>query len=261
MTDSHCHLADAAFADDLDAVVDRARAAGVERALCILDVTSEDEAQRTARVAGTWPAVRFAVGVHPHQAAPFADEAEAAVGAVRAALERVAGVCAIGEIGLDYHYDFAPRPAQMEVFRRQIALAREVGKPIVIHTREADDDTCAAIRAEGRGDVRGVFHCFTGDAAAARRALDLGFHVSFSGIATFRRADDIRAAAAIVPADRLLVETDAPYLAPVPFRGRRNEPAWVARVVEVLAGVRGQTAADVADATSAAFAALFHDAA
>ncbi len=257
MIDSHCHLADAAFVDDLDAVVGRAREAGVERALCILDVTNDDEAQRAARVVETWPAVRFAAGVHPHQAAPFADEAEAAVRAVRAALERFPGVCAIGEIGLDYHYDFAPRPVQIEVFRRQIALAREIGRPIVIHTREADDDTFAAIRSEGRGDVRGVFHCFTGDGAAARRALDLGFHVSFSGIATFRRADDIRAAAAVVPADRLLVETDAPYLAPVPFRGRRNEPAWVARVVDVLAGVRGQAIGEVAASTSAAFAALF----
>ena len=257
LTDSHCHLADAVFEDDLEAVVGRARAAGVERALCILDVTNDEEAQRAERVAETWPAVRFAAGVHPHQAAPFEDAAEAAVGVVRAALERFTGVCAIGEIGLDYHYDFAPRPVQIEVFRRQIALAREVGRPIVIHTREADDDTFAAIRAEGRGDVQGVFHCFTGDAAAARRALDLGFHVSFSGIATFRRADDIRAAAAVVPADRLLVETDAPYLAPVPFRGRRNEPAWVAHVVEVLAGVRGEPAADLAAATSAAFAALF----
>ncbi len=261
MTDSHCHLADAAFVDDLEAVVGRARAAGVERALCILDVTNDDEAQRAARVAGTWPAVRFAAGVHPHQAAPFAGEAETAVRAVREALERFTGACAIGEIGLDYHYDFAPRPVQIEVFRRQIALAREVDRPIVIHTREAADDTFAAIRAEGQGDVRGVFHCFTGDAAAARRALDLGFHVSFSGIATFRRADDIRAAAAIVPSDRLLVETDAPYLAPVPFRGRRNEPAWVAHVVDVLAGVRGQPAGAVAAATSAAFAALFDAAA
>ena len=261
MIDSHCHLADDAFVDDLDAVVGRAREAGVERALCILDVTNEDEAPRAARVAAAWPAVRFAAGVHPHLAAPFADEAEAAVRAVRAALERFPGVCAIGEIGLDYHYDFAPRPVQIEVFRRQIALARELGRPIVIHTREADDDTLAAIRSEGRGDVRGVFHCFTGDAAAARRALDLGFHVSFSGIATFRRADDIRAAAAVVPADRLLVETDAPYLAPVPFRGRRNEPAWVARVVDVLAGVRGQAIGEVAASTSAAFAALFDTAA
>lgn len=257
MVDSHCHLADAAFADDLEAVVARAHAAGVERALCILDVTSEEEPPRADRVAELWPAAAFAAGVHPHQAAPFGADPDAAAEAVRRAVDARPGTCAIGEIGLDYHYDFAPRRVQIEVFRRQIALARELGRPIVIHTREAEDDTFAAIRAEGGGDVAGVFHCFTGDAARARRALDLGFHVSFSGIATFKRADDIRAAAAIVPADRLLVETDAPYLAPVPHRGRRNEPAWVAHVVATLGAVRGQPPAEVAAEASAAFARLF----
>lgn len=257
MIDSHCHLADAAFAEDLEAVVGRARAAGVERALCILDVTSGEEAPRADRVAGLWPAAGFAAGVHPHQAAPFAGDPDAAARAVRQAVETRPGVCAVGEVGLDYHYDFAPRPVQIELFRRQIVLARELDRPLVIHTREADEDTLAALRAEGGGEARGVFHCFTGDAVAARRVLDLGFHVSFSGIATFRRADDIRAAAAVVPADRLLVETDAPYLAPVPHRGQRNEPAWVARVVDVLAEVRKQPAADVAASSSAAFTALF----
>ena len=259
MIDSHCHLADAAFDGDLEAVIDRARTAGVEGALCILDATSEDEPPRAARVAELWPEAAFTAGVHPHQAATFADHPEAAVEAVRRLLGSRSGVRAIGEIGLDYHYDFAPRAVQIEVFRRQIALARELGRPIVLHTREADEDTFAAIRAEGRGAVGGVFHCFTGDAAAARRALDLGFHVSFSGIATFRRADDIRSAAAIVPADRLLVETDAPYLAPVPHRGRRNEPAWVAHVVDVLAAVRGESPPAVAAAAAAAFTALFGD--
>lgn len=257
MIDSHCHLADEAFADDLEAVVGRARDAGVERALCILDVTSADEPPRADRLAEFWPAAVFAAGVHPHLAAPFGGDPDSAVQAVRQVVDSRRDVCAIGEIGLDYHYDFAPRPVQIEVFRRQIALARELGRPVVIHTREADDDTYSAIHAEGGGEVAGVFHCFTGDAAAARRALDLGFHVSFSGIATFKRADDIREAAAVVPDDRLLVETDAPYLAPVPYRGRRNEPAWVARVVEVLATVRKQPAADVAAAASAAFGALF----
>ena len=261
MIDSHCHLADAAFADDLDAVVDRARAAGVEGALCILDATSADELRRAVRLAAAWPAARFAAGVHPHQAGAFAGRLDGVEQVVRQALDQRPDVCAIGEIGLDYHYDLAPRPVQIDVFRRQIALARELGRPIVIHAREADDDTFAALRAEGWGEVAGVFHCFTGAAAAARRALDAGFHVSFSGIATFRRADGVRAAAAVVPADRLLVETDAPYLAPVPFRGRRNEPAWVARVVDVLAAVRGEPAGDLAAASAAAFAALFDAAA
>ena len=143
------------------------------------------------------------------------------------------------------------------MFRRQIALARELRRPVVIHTREADDDTIDALRGEGSGDVTGVFHCFTGDAALARRALDLGFHVSFSGIVTFRSAGAIREAAAIVPHDRLLIETDSPYLAPVPFRGKRNEPARVARVLEAVAEVRGAAIEETAEATSVTYARLF----
>ena len=146
---------------------------------------------------------------------------------------------AIGEIGLDYHYDFSPRPVQQDLFRRQTALARELQLPVVIHTREATPDTFEILRNEGSG-VRGVFHCFTGDAAMARQALDIGFYVSFSGIITFPRSAEIREAARIVPADRLLAETDSPYLAPVPHRGKRNEPAHVVRVVEALAEVRGE---------------------
>ena len=256
MIDSHCHLADEQFAPDLDAVVSRAREAGVTGALCILDVLNADEARRAGRVAEVWPETAFAVGVHPHQAgaAGGADGAEAAV---REALQVRAGACAIGEIGLDYHYDFAPRATQIEVFRRQVALARELGRPVVIHTREADDDTVDALRAEGRGDVGGVFHCFTGDAAFARRALDLGFHVSFSGIVTFRNAAAIREAAAIVPADRLLAETDAPYLSPVPYRGRRNEPARVAQVIDALAVVRGVEPGAIVEATRRSYGRLF----
>ena len=215
MIDSHCHLADEQFAGDLHAVVERARAAGVDGALCILDVLSQEEAVRADRVAEAWPDVAFAVGVHPHQAGAV-DESTVGIdgvaSVVRRAVEARSSTCAIGEIGLDYHYDFAPRETQIGVFRQQLVLARELGRPVVIHTREADDDTVDALRAEGGGDVRGVFHCFTGDAAFARRALDLGFHVSFSGIVTFRNATSIREAAAIVPADRLLAETDSPYL-------------------------------------------------
>jgi len=230
MIDSHCHLADEQFAADLDAVIARARAAGVDGALCILDALNEEEGVRADRVAAAWPDVAFAVGVHPHQAAAVEDAAggnDGVAAFVRRTLAARDRACAIGEIGLDYHYDFAPRETQIEVFRRQIALARELRRPIVVHTREADDDTVDALRAEARGDVQGVFHCFTGDAAFARRALDLGFHVSFSGIVTFRNAAAIREAAAIVPSDRLLAETDSPYLSPVPYRGRRNEPARI----------------------------------
>ena len=260
MIDSHCHLADEAFASDLESVVDRARTAGLDAALCILDLTNEAEGPRAEAAAALWPQVRFALGIHPHQAARFAKTPAVVDEIVRAALGGCDGARAIGEIGLDYHNDFAPRAVQQEVFRHQVRLARELRRPVVIHTREADDDTVAILQSEGAGDVTGVFHCFTGDAVFARRALDLGFYVSFSGILTFRRAESIREAAAMVPADRLLVETDAPYLAPVPFRGRRNEPAWVARVVETLAEVRGQSVAQTVDETTAAFETLFSEA-
>ena len=172
MIDSHCHLADEQFAADLDAVVARAHGAGVDGALCILDALNHEEAARADRVAEAWPEAAFAVGVHPHQAGAVGDAIGGPDGVapfVRGAVEARAGACAIGEIGLDYHYDFAPRETQIDVFRRQIALARELRRPIVIHTREADDDTVDALHVEGRGGVRGVFHCFTGDAAFARR--------------------------------------------------------------------------------------------
>ena len=256
MIDSHCHLADEAFDGDLEAVVERARDAGVDGALSMVDPTSEAEGRRAGRAAALWPALRFAVGVHPHQAGEFAEDPARAEEAVRQALEATPRVAAIGEIGLDYHYDFAPRALQREVFARQLCLARTLRRPVVIHTRDADDDTIDVLRAEGGGAVPGVLHCFTGDAAFARRGLDLGLHVSFSGIVTFRNADTVREAAASVPADRLLAETDAPYLAPAPHRGKRNEPAWVARVVETLAEVRGSSPGRIADESDAAFAAL-----
>lgn len=260
MIDSHCHLADEQFVADLDAVVARAHGAGVDGALCILDALNDEEAVRADRVAEAWPGVAFAIGVHPHQAGAVGDASGGPNGVapfVRGAAEARTGACAIGEIGLDYHYDFAPRETQIEVFRRQIALARELDWPIVIHTREADDDTVDALHAEGGGDVRGVFHCFTGDAAFARRALDLDFHVSFSGIVTFRNATAIREAAVIVPPDRLLAETDSPYLSPAPYRGRRNEPARVAQVIDTLAEVRGVDRDDVIEATRRSYGRLF----
>ncbi|MYN65956.1 MAG: TatD family deoxyribonuclease [Acidobacteria bacterium] len=260
MIDSHCHLADEQFAADLGAVIERARTAGVDGALCILDALNDDEARRADGVAAAWPNAAFAIGVHPHQAGAVEDAAgglEGVASFVRRLLDARAGACAVGEIGLDYHYDFAPPRTQIDVFRRQIALARDLTLPIVVHTREADADTVDAIRAEGGGDVQGVFHCFTGDAAFARRALDLGFHVSFSGIVTFRNATAIREAAAIVPAERLLAETDAPYLSPVPYRGRRNEPARVAQVIDTLSEVRGEDRADIVEATRRSYHGLF----
>jgi TatD DNase family protein len=254
--DSHCHLASEDFAGDLAAVVDRARSAGLTSALCIVSAGDEAEAARAAEVRNAWPAVRFAAGVHPHQAGGFAGSIDRAIETVRRSLtERQA--CAIGEIGLDYHYDFSPRDVQQEIFRAQVRLARELRLPIVIHTREATDDTFRMLEEEGGGEVRGVFHCFTGDEAMARAARAIDFYVSFAGIVTFPRAESVRGAARIVPADRLLAETDAPYLAPVPHRGKRNEPAFVARVIESLAAIRGATAEDVAAQVTRNFEALF----
>jgi TatD DNase family protein len=255
--DSHCHLADAAYADDLAQVVGRAREAGVSGGLCVLACGDPDEAGRARRVEALWPGLRFATGVHPHQAHEFAGRAADVVPAVRAALSGPPRASAIGEIGLDYHYDFSPRDVQREVFRAQVRLARESGLPVVIHAREADDDAVAIIREEGGGEVGGVFHCFSGTAHLADEALALGFLVSFSGMITFPKATSIRAIAARIPVDRLLVETDCPYLAPVPMRGRRNEPAFVFRAAEALAGVRQTTVAELDAAVTATFARVF----
>jgi TatD DNase family protein len=164
---------------------------------------------------------------------------------------------AVGEIGLDYHYDFAPREVQQHVFRQQIRLARELNQPIVIHTREAEDDTFRILEEEGARDVGGVFHCFTGDRAMARRALDIGFHVSLAGIVTFPRALELKEVARLVPLERLLIETDSPFLAPVPYRGTRNEPARVGRVAEVIAELRSTSAGAIAEATRVNFEQLF----
>ena len=182
MIDSHCHLAGEAFHDDLEAVITRARDSGVDRALCVLDATKDSETTRAVQIAALWPSVRFAVGVHPHQAGVFAERIDEVESVLLAAIEARPGTCAVGEIGLDYHYDFAPRAVQREVFRRQVRVAREIGRPTVIHTREADEDTLAILGEAASPAVSGVLHCFTGDAAMAARAVELGFHVSFSGI-------------------------------------------------------------------------------
>jgi TatD DNase family protein len=236
--DSHCHIAGEEFAADLDGVAARATAAGVTSALCILESDDAAEVARAQSVRAAWPAVRFATGIHPHHAGRFSADVGDGVNVVRAVAKAV-GACAIGEIGLDYHYDFSPRDAQQEVFRAQIHLAHELDLPIIIHTREATGDTFQMIREEGGSAVRGVFHCFTGDVAMAREALDLGFFLSYAGILTFPKAGELREAAKITPRDRLLSETDAPYLAPTPHRGKRNEPAFVVRVVETLAELHG----------------------
>lgn len=254
--DSHCHLAGPEFAADLEQVVSRARAGGVTRALVILAADDEPELAQAAAVSACWPEVRFAIGVHPHAAGSFPDPADAAA-AVARAVERQPLTRAIGEIGLDYHYDTAPRELQRSVFAAQVQLAVRLGLPVVIHTREADDDTFAVLEREGASDVGGVLHCFTGDEQAARRALELGFYISLAGIVTFPKATSLKDVARMLPIDRLLIETDSPFLAPVPHRGKRNEPAHVVRVAEVVAGLRGMSTEDAGTAVLANFHRLF----
>jgi TatD DNase family protein len=255
MIDSHCHLADDAFVADLAQVVARAQEAGVRSALCILAADASVEIERAAAVKAAWPAVRFAAAIHPHRAGHYAGRAAEAAG-ITAASVRATGAVGIGEIGLDYHYDFAPRAAQHEVFAAHVALAVDLNLPVVIHTRLATDDTVAILRDAGAGRVRGVMHCFSGTMAEARQALDLGFFISLSGILTFPKAGDLRDVARALPADRLLIETDAPYLAPVPHRGQRNEPAWVRATLETLATVRQTSVEELAGQVRRNFATL-----
>ena len=257
MIDSHCHLADETFAADLGDVVRRAQDAGIERALVILEAGNPKEAAQAARVEQLWPDVRFSIGVHPHQAHEFADDPERAAAAVRDQFAATPSARAVGEIGLDYHYDYSPRDVQQAVFRSQIRAALELDRPVVIHTREADADTIAILREAGDGRLRGVLHCFTGTAALRDAGLALGFYVSLAGILTFPKAADLREIARAVPLDRLLTETDSPFLAPVPYRGKRNEPAHVARVVETLAEMHQAPAADLARRTASNFHTLF----
>jgi TatD DNase family protein len=255
--DSHCHIAGPEFANDLEDVVARARAAGVTGALVILAADDQPELEQAERVRAQWEDVRFSIGVHPHAAGTYSSDPAEAARAVDKALEVQSFSRAIGEIGLDYHYDFAPREVQQQVFREQIRLARQTHRPIVIHTREAEDDTFRILAEEEARDVGGVFHCFTGDRDMARRALDIGFHVSLAGIVTFPRALELKEVAKMVPLDRLLVETDSPFLAPVPHRGTRNEPARVTRVAEVIAELRGESVEAITAATTANFERLF----
>jgi len=209
------------------------------------------------RLEEVWPDVRFAIGVHPHQAHEFASAPAVAADVVRRQFIDTPGARAVGEIGLDYHYDFSPRDIQQQVFRSQVALARELRRPIVVHTREADDDTVTILKDEGRGEVTGVLHCFTGGPGLARAGLDLGLYISLSGIVTFPKSADLRETLRAVPLDRALIETDSPFLTPPPYRGKRNEPAYVTRVADALAALHGISAEDACRRTAANFHALF----
>src|SRR5262249_1363774 len=209
------------------------------------------------RLDALWPEVRTSIGVHPHQAHQFCDDPDRVVQLVRDQIASAPATRAIGEIGLDYHYDFSPRDVQQQVFRAQIRLARELRLPVVIHTREAEADTTAFLKQDGGGDLRGVLHCFTGTATLARAALDLGLLISLPGIVTFPKASELRDTVKTIPLDRLLAETDSPFLAPVPFRGKRNEPAHIARIVDALAQLHGLAPQEVGERTTANFHELF----
>ena len=258
MIDSHCHLADATFSDDLDAVVDRARHAGVERVLVILEAGNAQEAGQAERVEALWPEVRVSIGVHPHAAHEFADSPSAP--RTWSSVSRSPGPrrrAPLARSASTTTTTHSPREVQQQVFRAQVRAARELDLPVVVHTREADEDTLTILREEGAGEVRGVLHCFTGTPALARAGLELGLYISLAGIVTFPKAAALRETAKAVPLERLLTETDSPFLAPVPFRGKRNEPAYVRRVVEVLGELRGIPADDLAVQTGANFHSLF----
>jgi TatD DNase family protein len=248
LIDSHCHIDMPQFDADRAEVVERARAAGVEKMLIVGGV---DEEAGHRRALGVAEALGFpcSAGLHPHEARL----ATAAVYDEMAGLARERRIVAIGEIGLDFHYDHSRREAQREAFRRQIRVAREVGLPLIIHTREADDETAAILEEEKAAEVGGVIHCFTGTQELAQRALDLGFFISFSGIVTFPRSTVIQQVARAIPIERLLIETDAPFLAPPPHRGKRNEPAFVVEVARKIAALREISCETVGSAAATNF--------
>jgi len=247
LIDSHCHLDEKRFAGDRAEVVDRARVAGVTRMITVGASGPLQANYDALRISAENEGIYATVGIHPHNAdtvtAEVIDEIER--------LARHPKVVAIGETGLDYYYDNSPREQQRQALRQHVQLARRVNLPLVLHLRDAYDDAAIILKEEGGRDIGGVVHCFSGDRANARIFLDLGFDISFSGIVTFKSADELRAAAAMVPVDRFMVETDAPFLAPVPHRGKRNEPAFVVRTAALLAEVRKQPVDTVANETTA----------
>lgn len=247
LIDSHCHLDEPRFQPDRDTVIERALAAGVTRMVTIGASGAMQANYDALALAARHSGVFATVGIHPHEAGSVSAEVLDEI----ARLARMPKVVAVGETGLDYYYDNSPRCAQQAVFRQFIQLARAVALPLVVHLRDAYDDALAILRQEHAADVGGVIHCFSGDRGAARHFLDLGFELSFSGIVTFKHADELRAVTRMVPADRFLLETDAPFLAPVPYRGKRNEPAYVVHTAAAVAAVRQQRLEDIAALTRA----------
>jgi TatD DNase family protein len=254
--DSHAHIDGPEFAQDRTEVIERARAAGVST---ILNVGTGDPhsgvLERALEVGEQFTCVYTALGTHPHDARFYDDRAE---NKIRSLLSKGERMVAWGEIGLDFHYDNSPRDVQLDVFRKQLRAARDCELPVIIHTREAEMETIDCLQAEYSGAKRtGIFHCFSGTLGLAQRALDLGFLISFSGIVTFKKAADLRAVAKEVPLDRLLIETDCPFLTPVPYRGKRNEPAYVTEIARCLADVHGIATEEIARLTSDNFKRFF----
>ena len=251
--DSHCHLDNTQFDADRDAVVERALDAGVEHMVAIGSGDGPPDLEAGIRLADRYPSFYCTVGVHPHDAAKAAPETFTRL----AELLKHPKIVAIGEMGLDYHYDHSPREAQRDVFIEQMRIARGARKPIVIHTREAWDDTLSLLREHWPvaldHPIGGIMHCFSGGPLEAESALDLGFYLSFGGILTFPKSLEIQEAARRAPSDRILIETDAPYLAPVPKRGKRNEPAFVVETARKLAELRGVSLESIAATTTTNF--------
>ncbi|MBX3300539.1 MAG: TatD family hydrolase [Acidobacteria bacterium] len=253
--DSHCHIDGVAFDEDRDQVVRRAKEAGVAAMLNVgTGDPRSDDLRRAVAVAERYDWVYASVGVHPHDAKLFDDKAEEHL----LQLTENKKVVAWGEIGLDYHYDHSPRDVQRDVFRRQITIANEHRLPIIVHSRDAEDDTIEILaECSPQDGFRGVMHCFGGSAEMAAACLELGSYISFAGNVTFKNAGPLRDAARTVPLDRLLVETDCPYLTPVPHRGKRNEPSFVVHTAEFLAELYGVTLVELAEVTTRNFEKLF----
>src|SRR3954471_1910728 len=254
--DSHCHIDGPEYDTDRDEVIARARDAGVATMLNVGTGDPHSGAfERAVELAEKHRDIYAAIGVHPHDAKLFDVRAEQRLTSLA---QQSLRVVAWGEIGLDYHYDHSPREVQRDVFRRQLKIARELDLPVVIHSREADDDTLEILQAELAGyDRAGVLHCFGGSLQMAQAAIELGFFISFAGNLTFKKAEDLREVARQLPLERLLVETDCPYLTPVPFRGKRNEPARVVETARFLAELQGQSVEAIAAATTGNFEHLF----
>jgi TatD DNase family protein len=253
--DSHAHIDGTEFDADREDVIERAHAAGIS---LILNVGTGDPHsgafERAVELGKAHDNIYTAIGTHPHDARLYDDAAEEKI----KNLINNEHVIAWGEIGLDFHYDNSPRDVQIEVFKRQLRAARECDLPVVIHTREAETETIEILRSEYEGaQRRGVFHCFSGSRELAQRAIEIGFMISFSGIVTFKKADELRAVAKQVPLDRLLIETDCPYLTPIPYRGKRNEPAYVVEVARCLATLHEMNIEDMARITTENFNRFF----